>query len=95
MTYKPAIDQLQDQDPTKIYMMMWFDNSPIPLQDKILRAAAYYHTKYNREPNVCKVPISCQVPTDWKELVINGIRIVLDSTVLANHFYIGQEENVP
>lgn len=90
MTYQPAFDLDHD---TKPFMMMWFDNDPkVTLQDKILRAAAYYHQKYNRTPTICKVPVTCQIPTDWKVLAVNGILIVLDNTVLTNHFYIGLEE---
>lgn len=71
--------------------MMWFDDSKLPLQEKILRAASHYYQKFGRKPNVCEIHTNTQPPTDWSVLATNGILIRFDNRVLVNHLYIGQE----
>ena len=71
---------------------MWFDDSKLPLQEKILRAASYYYQKFGRKPNLVEIHTNTQPPTDWRVLAENGILIRFDNRVLVNHLYIGQEE---
>ena len=104
ITYQPTLDlepePLPEPSPTlsqdrKEYMLMWFDDSKLPLQEKIIRAASYYYQKFGRKPNICEIHTNTQPPTDWRVLAENGILIRFDNRVLVNHLYIGQEEVRP
>ena len=35
--------------------MLWFDNKPAPLAEKVHRAADYHAKKYGKRPNLCLV----------------------------------------
>lgn len=35
--------------------MLWYDNSPTALKDRVKQAAGYYTEKYGRKPNLCFV----------------------------------------
>jgi len=74
------------------YMLMWFDDSKLELQEKILRAASYYYQKFNRKPNLVEIHTKTLPPTDWTVLASAGIMIRFNNNVLPNHLYIGQEE---
>ena len=95
MTFQPGFEYIAEPvAERKPNTMLWFDNSSETTQVKILRAAIYYEKKYNCAPTFCRVNPKCQTPTDWTQLNREGIRIVIDTTVLVNHFYIGQEESM-
>lgn len=99
--YQPAID-FEPEPETKLkpgilhdgrdHMLMWFDDSKLPLQEKIQRAASYYYQKYDRKPNLVEVHTNTPPPTDWMVLAAMGIIIRFNNNVLINHLFIGQEE---
>ena len=67
--------------------MLWFDNDPkSDVLSKVIKAAAYYRSKYGREPNLCFVH-----PSMIPEAKTNAGRIAVqaNSTVLPHHFWIG------
>ena len=35
--------------------LLWFDNSSLPLAQKVQKAADYYCKKYGRQPDMCLV----------------------------------------
>lgn len=70
--------------------MLWFDNDAnTGLAAKIERAAAYYRTKYGRDPDLCLIHPS---------MAEEGIQMVRKITVrpfrlvLPGHLWIGIEE---
>lgn len=69
--------------------MLWFDNSPSPLADKIRKAADYYAKKYGRTPNLCLVHPSALVGID---VAPNAIEIRPYRPVLPGHIWIGVED---
>lgn len=70
--------------------MLWFDNSQISLEIKIQKAAAYYHKKYGRIPDLCLVHPSMLKDTklDDRKITIRPYR-----PVLPGHIWIGVEDN--
>lgn len=70
--------------------MLWFDNSQVSLDIKIQKAAAYYHKKYGRIPDLCLVHPSMLKDTklDDKKIAIRPYR-----PVLPGHIWIGVEDN--
>ena len=71
--------------------LLWFDDSKIPLADKIRRAAAAYEVKYGRKATRCRVNLSTVgLKADVPEKV-DDIKIVIDGRVLKNHFWMGPE----
>lgn len=71
--------------------MLWFDNdTKSDLSTKINRAAAYYHGKYGKKPNICFVhPSMTQTNSSNQALKIGEIEIRFTKTVLPHHFWIG------
>jgi len=70
--------------------MLWFDNDPkSDVSSKVIRAAAYYRSKYGREPNLCFVH-----PSMIPEAKTNAGRIAVrtNNTVLPHHFWIGVQQ---
>lgn len=65
--------------------MLWADFSNQPLQDKILKAASYYQTKYGQRPNV--VHVSKHEKLDGVD--VDGISIFAHPQVLPHHFWLG------
>ncbi len=73
--------------------MLWFDNTPKPLEQKIREAAEYYAKKYHLTPNLALVhPNMLQtiilpiLAPDARNAVI---RVETTKTVLPNHIWIG------
>jgi hypothetical protein len=78
--------------------MLWFDNDPsASLEIKVRRASNYYHHKYGKIPTLCFVhPAMFPYAGDSKEqpkpLVIAGIELRQNRSVLPNHFWLGVEQ---
>ena len=81
--------------------MLWFDNDPkTDLDNKIKRAATYYHTKYGCAPNLCFVHPS-MLPKDQtlsqtkpdepqaSSKKSGVIELRATRSVMPNHFWIG------
>ena len=66
--------------------MLWLDDDKkTTLEDKVLRAAAYYREKYGRAPNLCLVNKS----TVEEAQQVGQIHIRPVKNVLPNHFWVG------
>lgn len=87
--------------------MLWFDNDPkVELIAKIERAANYYRIKYGKTPTLCFVHPS-MLPTENEEqptpsppendkdsgLLMGGVEVRSNQSVLPNHFWIGVNRN--
>src|SRR3970282_101319 len=70
--------------------MLWFDDGPQVLKDKVARALSFYATKYGRSPTVCLVH---PVTTGGAEVgAISGVVLRETHAILPNHFLVGIEE---
>ena len=70
--------------------MLWFDDSPNSLNEKVVEAVGFYSKKYGREPTLCLVNPSM---LEAEEGVIAGIQVRRARSVLPGHFWIGVDEN--
>ncbi len=70
--------------------MLWFDDGPQALKDKVERAVTFYGTKYGRTPTLCLVHPATLA--DGKEGVVAGVTLRSSRSVLPNHFFVGVEE---
>jgi hypothetical protein len=75
--------------------MLWFNNSDVPLAQKVAEAAAFHLQKYGRAPDLCLVNPSMLTKDDPDS--INGanggtISIRPNRIVLPGHLWIGVEE---
>ena len=70
--------------------MLWFDDGPQALKEKVARAVSFYATKYGRTPTVCLVhPVTkdgAEVPS------LSGVVLRETRTILPNHFLVGIED---
>lgn len=71
--------------------MLWFDDSPRSIDEKIKRAVAFYANKYGRTPTLCMVHPS----TAQDEGSIGGVQVRPARTVLPHHFLVGIEDSRP
>lgn len=71
--------------------MLWFDNSQATLNAKIQKAAAYYHRKYGRVPDLCLVHPS-MLEKDQSKLEVNKLTVRPYRPVLPGHIWIGIED---
>ncbi len=66
--------------------MMWLDDDKRrPFEEKVRRAADYYHEKYGRMPDLCMVNSSLDgcLPS------VGKIEVKQIETVLPDHFWLG------
>lgn len=70
--------------------MLWFDDGPQALKDKVERAVTFYATKYGRTPTLCLVHPATLA--DVKEGRLSGVTMRSSRSVLPNHFFVGVEE---
>jgi hypothetical protein len=70
--------------------MLWYNDGPLPLKDRVIQAASYYTEKYGREPNLCFVHPGM---LDSEEGNANGIVIRKDKGIMPGHFWIGVDES--
>lgn len=70
--------------------MLWFDDGPQGLKDKVARAVSFYATKYGRTPTVCLVH---PVTTAGAEVgTVSGVVLRETHAILPNHFLVGIED---
>ena len=70
--------------------MLWLDDDKKrPFEEKIARAAEYYHHKYGRKPTHCYVH---QTATEESKKIDN-ISIVPDQMLQKHHFLLGLSSN--
>jgi len=66
--------------------MLWLDDDKKrPFDEKIVRAADYYRTKYGRSPNMCLVNKKMLA----NEISVGKIIVSPVKTILPNHFWLG------
>jgi hypothetical protein len=66
--------------------MLWFDNSPRSLKEKVNDASVFYREKYGCIPTLCFVnPASLEE----EESQSNGVEVRKARTVMPDHFWIG------
>jgi hypothetical protein len=71
--------------------MLWFDGDQSrSLDERIQRAAAYYHHKYGRAPNLCFIHPQCTAADQSAALA--GLRVKPSASVMPDHFWIGLED---
>ncbi len=70
--------------------MLWFDDGPQGLKDKVARAVSFYATKYGRSPTVCLVHPATRAGADLPSL--EGVLLRETSSILPNHFLVGIED---
>ncbi|OGO15415.1 MAG: hypothetical protein A2Z14_05050 [Chloroflexi bacterium RBG_16_48_8] len=69
--------------------MLWFDNSPRSLKDKVDNASAYYQEKYGQVPTLCFVNPTTLAGNEDRS---NGIEVREARTVRPDHFWIGVDQ---
>ncbi len=68
--------------------LLWWDNSPKPLAEKINDAAARYEQKFGIKPDTCFVN-----PKDLPNVTaVEGIQIKTKMTIQPNHVWLGVSE---
>ena len=70
--------------------MLWYDDGPNSINDRVTRAASYYMEKYGREPNLCFVNPKM---LEAEEGNAKGIVIRKDKGIMPGHFWIGVDES--
>lgn len=66
--------------------LLWYDNDG-DQADRIRRAAARYAEKFGHEAN------TCYVHPDGKAGTVDGIRVIPSGSTLANHYWVGVEDD--
>ena len=72
--------------------MLWYDDSPLALKDRVKQAASYYSEKYGQKPNLCLVHPDMLKSDEGKT---NGVVIRKGKGVMPGHFWIGVDEVQP
>jgi hypothetical protein len=70
--------------------MLWFDDGPQGLKDKVARAVSFYATKYGRTPTVCLVHPATSGGAEVG--AVSGVVLRETRAILPNHFLVGIEE---
>jgi hypothetical protein len=66
--------------------MLWFDDSPLSIDDKIGRAVAFYTEKYGRAPTLCLInPETLNGGEGTKA----GVIVRSARSVMKDHYWIG------
>ncbi len=69
--------------------MLWFDDGPKTVDEKVGQAVAFYTDKFGRKPTHCLVH-----PTtlDGSEGVMSGVMVQAARNVMPHHYWIGIDE---
>jgi hypothetical protein len=69
--------------------MLWFDDGPKPLQEKVAQAVAFYEDKFGNKPTHCLVH-----PTTLNggEGLVGSVLVRKARNVMPNHYWIGVED---
>ena len=71
--------------------MLWFDDSPASLSDKLNQAVAYYRQKYGHGPTHCLVnPKTLGAGKG----TISGVVVREAHNVMPNHYWIGTDDSI-
>lgn len=67
--------------------MLWLDaDVKSSLEEKVLRAVAYYEDKYGRAPDLCLVNTAT---FSEEERTVGQVKVQRAKTILPNHFWVG------
>ena len=69
--------------------MLWFDDGPTKLQDKVSQAVAFYEQKFGEKPTHCLVHPNT---LNGGEGDVAGVAVRKARNVMPNHYWIGIEE---
>ncbi len=69
--------------------MLWFDDGPKPLQEKVEQAVAFYEEKFGNKPTHCLVHPST---LNGGEGLVGSVMVRKARNVMPNHYWIGVEE---
>ena len=69
--------------------MLWFDDGPNSMQEKVNQAVAFYTDKFGKKPTHCLVN---PATLNGGEGAISGIQIKPAGTVMPDHYWVGIEE---
>lgn len=69
--------------------MLWFDDGPNSLKDKVSQAVAFYEQKFGEKPTHCLVHPNT---LNGGEGDIAGVSVRKARNVMPNHYWIGIEE---
>jgi len=69
--------------------MLWYDESPLALKERIEKAAAFYVEKHGQKPNLCIVHPSM---LEAEELRVNGVLVRRGPGIRPGHFWIGVDD---
>ena len=70
--------------------MLWFDDGPQGLKDKVARAVSFYATKYGRTPTICLVHPATTAGAEVG--AVSGVVLRETHAILPNHFLVGIED---
>ncbi len=70
--------------------MLWFDDGPGAVKDKVARAGQFYAEKYGRVATVCMVHPNTLRGWEGK---VGGIEVMAEKAILPDHYWIGVEES--
>ena len=70
-------------------MMWWYSNHIMPIQG-IMEGITYYKEKYGKTANCIHISMA-QSLTSLSTIVIQGVSIVPDTSILKNCVWIGEE----
>jgi len=70
--------------------MLWYDDSPTGLKERVERAADYYIEKHGRQPNLCFVHPDMLKTEEGKA---KGVVIRKGKGIMPGHFWIGVDES--
>ena len=70
--------------------MLWFDDGPGSVKEKVARAAEFYAAKYGQKATVCMVHPDTLGKVEGR---VGGVELLSERSVLPHHFWIGVEES--
>lgn len=69
--------------------MLWFDDGPTSLKDKVSQAVAFYEQKFGEKPTHCLVHPNT---LNGGEGDVEGVTVRKARNVMPNHYWVGIEE---
>lgn len=70
--------------------MLWFDDGPGSVKEKVARAAEFYAAKYGQKATVCMVHPDTLGKVEGR---VGGVELLAERAILPHHFWIGVEES--
>ena len=70
--------------------MLWFDDGPGSVKEKVARAAEFYAAKYGQKATVCMVHPDTLGKVEGR---VGGVELLPERAILPHHFWIGVEES--